>query len=168
MVYHGKESLTWFSATGATAVDTLPTSGGATVTAGQTVALVLDPAAITSLSNYNLNQLKFRIYRYGYAGAAAPTSRKDFSFLAEIGMPASSTSKYVDNGFSIPGSDTAFHITESKNGAKAWFMAQLLPLMRREGLPEYVMGSPLALLWFAAPILLVPRHHIVIRNIGRA
>lgn len=72
-----------------------------------------------------------------------------------------------DNGMYIPGTDNAFLITEKRNGTNGWFMAELLPLMRCIGLPSLPMADPLVMLWFACPILLVPRHHVWIRNIGR-
>ena len=73
-----------------------------------------------------------------------------------------------DNGMYMPNTDNGFLITTKKNGANGWFLAQLLPLMRRKGLPSFVMGDVLAMLMFVAPVLLVPRHHVWIRNIGRA
>ena len=168
VVFQGKEGTMWVG--GASATNSITSATGTpTTSTNTTIKLALAAAAITSLgTTYPRNQLKVRIYRYGGPGLGAPALISDFDFLMETAFPLTSNTACYDNGFNIPGAAEAFAITESKNGAKGWFMAQLLPLMKREGLPEYVMGSPLAMLWFASPILLVPRHHIYIRNIGRA
>jgi len=114
-------------------------------------------------------QTKFRIYRYGGPNVtAAPTSLSQFSYLMETATPTTGNpTNCYDNGFLMPNTNSAFCITEKKQASKGWFMAQLLPLMRRTGLPAMPMGDPIAMLWFATPILLIPRHHIWIRNIGR-
>lgn len=168
VVYNGKESLPWEH--NATAAGINGTSNAAvTPTAGQVVTIAFTAnatiggnATVSDPQNY-----KVRVYR---TTATGTTVAADWNLLAEAGIPSgtlASLKLVVDNGAFMPGTADAFMVTESKNGAKGWMMAQLTPLMRREGLPEYIMGSPLAMLWFAMPVLLVPKHHIWIRNIGR-
>lgn len=172
VVYQGKESLPWYTGNNAATINTLPTATGQAVTAGQVVKLAIDLTNLTgaTVTAALRKSLKFRFYRFD--GTTAPTSRLQYKFIGECGVAAAASSSVdavlYDNGFTIPGSDNAFLITESKNGAKGWFLAQLLPLMRRKGLASYVMGDPLAMLAFLMPILVVPRHHVWIRNIGRA
>lgn len=165
-VYKGREGLAWIN--NATAANGFASLDAVTVTAGQIVTITIDNTKVnidgTQISGNQWKDLKYRIYRCN----GTPTTMNDFDFLFEMGAAAvDGTSTSYDNGMYMPGTDNAFLITESKNGAKGWFMAQLLPLMKRE-LPHFMLGDPLALLLFAAPILLVPRHHVWIRNIGRA
>jgi hypothetical protein len=167
-VYQGKESLPW--KVGATSAGIAQSSASApAVTASNNVVKLNFHAngliaGVTTLAI--ANQTKIRVYRC----STDSTNAEDWAFLFEAGLSSITIASAVigyDNGMFVPGDSDALLITESKNGAKAWMMAQLLPLMRRQGLPEYVMGSPLAMLWFATPILLAPRHHIWIRNIAR-
>lgn len=168
VVYQGLESLAWVF--GAAAADTVTGATAVTVTAGQIVTCTFDYTKITGLgSTYPRNRVKVRVYRYGGPGAAAPTALSDFDFLFEVGWPTGGTANTsgFDNGFNIPGTDNAFLITEKKGRADGWFWAQLLPMMRRP-LPHLEMGDPVAMLCFGCPILWVPRHHIHVRNVGRA
>jgi len=140
------------------------------VTAGQIVRIILGAGVTgTALGTTPLSHVKFRIYRTGLR-SGPPTSLNDFNLLHETGCntTAATTSISFDNGMYIPGADNAFLLTEKKNGVDAVFLAQLLPLMKRTGLPSKVLSDPLALLLFVAPIILCPRHHIWIRNVGRA
>jgi hypothetical protein len=107
---------------------------------------------------------KFRIYRS--ASVSSVPAAGDYNLLMEVGRSSGSTTIAYDNGFYIPGTDTAFLMTESKAGTDGMMLAQLLPLMLR-ALPNKLMTDPIAILAFIAPIIFVPRHHVIIRNIGR-
>jgi len=154
-----------------TAAGTVGTPTGVAPTATQVVTITITHSNLSgglpsgaSVSDYA--NWKWRVYRF--TGTVATGTVSGLQFLCETGVKSDGSCVVYDNGFNVPGSDNAFLITERKNGAVGWFLAQLLPLMRRQGLPSFIMGDPLALLLFCAPILLVPRHHVWIRNIGRA
>ena len=164
IVVNGLESLPY--AIGVTSVNSLTSPTLINPTAiNSSVTITIGFAGVTQTLN---NSTKFRIYRYGGPGAVAPTSFNQFQFLCDTGAVIGGNTIVYDNGMYIPGADNAFLITTKKNGANGWFLAQLLPLMRRKGLPSFVMGDVLAMLMFVAPVLLVPRHHVWIRNVGRA
>ena len=180
LVYQGIEGPAWiYGKTSAAVSQTSLGSGNATqltTTSGspnvQICADVFNAApGFTSATSGNY---KVRVYRCD--SATAPTSLSQFGCIGEMGCPAASiswastaslTATMWDNGFKLPHGDNAFMITESKGGAKGWFLAQLLPLMRRLGLPALPMGDPVAMLAFIAPVLYVRRHHIWIRNIAK-
>lgn len=152
-VYQGKEGLPVYI-------------NSVTVTAGQIVTITIPNANVTGISSAMAAGLKFRVYR---SAVAASTTATDYALLHETGCSgASGNSVSYDNGMYIPGADAAFALTGQRNGSSGIFLAQLLPLMKRQGLPETVLGTPLAMLLFLAPIVFVPRHHIYIRNIARA
>jgi hypothetical protein len=163
-VYGGRESVAWVL--GASAAGTVTGAAALTVTSGNSVVQIdldLTTPCITGLgSTYSRNLVKFRVYR---CLNTAPGSLADFDFLCDIGCPTSGNARGYDNGMYIAGYDQAFMITESKHGSPGWFLAQLLPLMKRP-LPHLAMADLFALLAFVTPILWVPRHHLYIRNIG--
>lgn len=161
-VLDGKESLPHYFDTGAGA-GSLAAADATAVTAGQIVSVAIDNTKVTGITSSNYTRIKFRIYR-----ATAANSVNDFDLVAEIGCTGDTgLSVYYDNGKDMPGKDTAYLFTKKKNGVDAFMLLQLLPIIKRTGLPAKVLSDPLALLLFCAPILLVPRHHIQIRNIGR-
>jgi len=167
-VVNGKEGLpVAFGTYTSFAANTIPDSafaGVANLSAANVVRGTIDATKLTSVTDYST--LQWRIYRYGGIGAAAPTAYSQFSFLMTTGTPSSGSVIWYDNGMYIPGSDNAFFLTRKKNGSDGLFLAQLMPLMRRLGLPEFVMGTPIAMLLFCCVVLLVPRHHIWIRNLS--
>jgi len=165
IVYQGKESLAWVY--GAAAVDSVTSATGVSVTStNKLVSMSFDYTQITGLgSTYPRNQVKLRVYR---CDTTAPVTMKDFNFLVEVGFhTATANPTAYDNGFLMPGLDNAFQITEKKNGQDGWFLAQLLPMLRRD-LPHLAMADQFVILAFLAPILWVPRHHIWYRNVGRS
>lgn len=109
------------------------------------------------------NLVKYRVYRT--KRNVVPTSLQDFDLLDEVGNPKAGNARLWDNGFNIPGAHRAVLLTKQKNGVQSYFMAELLPLLKR-ALPNLPMANQFALLAFVAPIFLVPRHHTIIRNIG--
>jgi hypothetical protein len=152
---------------GSAGMDNITPTGVTITSTNSIVKFAIDASKITGLGSTVLRKnVKIRVYKY--AGTAPPTRVSQFQYLMDIGCPASGNPTGFDNGMYIPGTDNAFLITEKKHGVNGWFLAQLLPLMKREGLPELLIASPLAMIYFCAPILLVPRHHMWIRNIGRA
>jgi hypothetical protein len=166
-VYQGKEGTVWvFGASSAGTVTGATEITG--LTFGQVVKFVIDGSTpcITGLgSTISRKLVKFRVYRYGGPSAAAPTALNQFGYLCDLGCPTSGNPTGWDNGMYIPGTESAYVITESKGGSPGWFMAQLLPLMKRP-LPHLPMADLFAMLAFVTPILWVPRHHAWIRNIG--
>lgn len=164
LVTDGYESLPW--AYGASASNTLTGATGLTPNGSQIVQMQLAAASVTNLGGtLSRNRTQFRIYRY--TGSTAPTAFSQFSFLMNAGVPTAGDAYAWDNGMYMAGTDNAFLITRSRDGNPAWMLLQLLPLMERE-LPHYAMGDPVAYLWFICAVLLAPRHHIWVRNIGRA
>lgn len=170
-VWAGREGLPWVygsvtngDLTGATAI---------TVTTGNSlVQMVFDTAAtpcITGLgSTYARNLITFRVYRYGGPGVtSAPTAWSQFDLLCTCGVGTSGDTYVYDNGMYMPGSEVAYFLTETKNGADGFFMAELLPILKRP-LPHLAMADLFCLLAFITPILWIPKHHIWVRNIGRA
>jgi hypothetical protein len=134
-------------------------------TAGQIVQIAIDTTTpcITGLgSTYALANTKFRIYR----APSSATSISQFALLGETGCPTAGNATLYDNGYQIPGADQAFLITEQKHGIDGWGFWQLCPLLKRP-LPHTALLEFFVLLLFATPVLRVPRHHIVVRNIGR-
>jgi hypothetical protein len=168
-VYKGFEAAAYILGAGTQAANTISgTPTAITLTAGQITNMVLDPTQITGLgSTYARNLIKFRVYRYGGPGAAAPTQLSQFQFLGETGIPIASNARFYDNGFGIPGTDNAFLITTKKNGEDEWCFANLLPLMQKE-LPVLAMGDQFCILWFTMMLLRNRRRHVWLRNIGRA
>ena len=164
-VYYGREGAAWVFGEAAAGVFT-GASPVTVTTANPVVALTLTSAptaTITGLgTTYPYGITKFRVYR----ASSTAVSLSDFDFLGECGITPTGAAIFYDNGYSVPGSDTAFMFTEAKNGSDGFFMAQLLPLMKR-ALPQTAMSDRFALLAFVTPIVKVPRHHIVIRNIGK-
>lgn len=162
-VYYGREGAAWVYGEAAPGIFT----GAASVTttaATPVAALALAITSITGLgSTYASQIVKFRVYR-AYGTTASYLS--DFDYMGDVGITPTGAVMYYDNGYTIPGSDTAFLFTESKNGSKGIFMAQLLPLLKRP-LPNTELSDRFALLAFVTPIVKVPRHHIIIRNIGK-
>ena len=160
-VYQGLEGVAWVygaatagTATGASSIDP---------SAGQIVQIAISTASITGLgSTYPLNSTKFRVYR----APSTATQMNQFLFLGETGCPTAGNPTLYDNGFTIPGLDTSFLVTQQKNGIDGWGFWQLLPIMKRE-LPHTTMFNMFALLLFATLVLRVPSHHMIIRNIGR-
>ena len=165
-VYGGKEGVAWvFGAAGA---GTVTGATAVTVTGASSIVQVdvdLTTPCITGVgSTYSRSLVKWRLYR---CTGVAPGSLSDFDFVCDIGNPTSGNARGYDNGMYMPGMDQAFMITETKNGSPGWFLAQLLPIMKRP-LPHLAMADLFALLAFVTPILWVPRHHLYIRNIGVA
>ncbi len=171
IVYKGKESALYIYGAGTQAANVISgTPTAVAVTAGNVAQLEFDTTTpqVTGLgTTYPRVNVKFRVYRAGGPGAAAPTRVSDFKYLCDCGTPTSGNARCFDNGFNMPGTDNAFLITTSKNGVKGWAYMQLLPLMQRMGLPALPLADPLVLLWFATILLRVRRHHVHIRNVGR-
>lgn len=168
-VYKGQESALYVYGAGLQAADVISGSPTGLVTAANLVNQIeLDPTVISGLgSTYARKNVKFRLYRFGGPGAAAPTNVSQFQYLAETGIPVAGNTRIYDNGMWIPGTDMAFGITTMKGKRKGWAMYQLLPLMLRP-LPNLPLADPIVLLWFTTLLMRVRRHHVVIRNIGRA
>lgn len=167
-VYNGKESAAIYAGTSANGTATITSAVAITVTAGQIVTITLTHTGVTIPSGATYKDIKFRIYRAPGTISAGSLVLSSFDLLMETGMSSTTTTVCYDNGFYIPGCDNAFLFTQEKDGMSGLFLAQLLPLMRRHGLPEKLLSSPLALLLFATPVVPMPRHHVWIRNIGRA
>jgi hypothetical protein len=165
IVYQGWESLPWVY--GASAAGTLTGASAVTVSTGDPiVALTVDTTtpAVTGLgSTYPRNIVKFRWYR---APSANASSWASYQYLGETGTPIAGNAVLYDNGYSIPGADKSYLITEAKNGISGWGWYQLLPLMKR-ALPNLLMADQFGELLFGTLALMVARHHTVIRNIGR-
>ena len=168
LVASGLESAIWVF--GAASAGTASGATSVTPTAGQIVQIDLLQTVIATIAGLVKSNTKIRIYKY--TGAVQPVSISQFSFLCDSGIPGNATGSVAvsvwDNGMYIEGADNAFLLTEKKNGVDGVFKAQLLPLMKRKGLPELMMASPIGMLLFMALIVLVPRHHVWIRNIKRA
>lgn len=166
VVVNGKESLPLYLKAGAnagTADSTIGNATAVTITSSNALAvLTLTNAGITGA---DASKAKYRIYRTASL-SSAPTSISQFGLLAECGQSNSATTVFYDNGFYIPGTDTAFLLTESKYGNDGIMLAQLLPIMLRS-LPNAILADPIAILAFIAPIVFVPRHHVILRNVGR-
>lgn len=166
-------SLTGGTSVALTASTTIDTNSYVNITAANSLAklTVTHGAAGANLGGTGTKSAaKFRVYRSAMysVNTATTITPNDFDLVGEMAIGTSTSSDFYDNGFIIPGSDNALLMTRSKGRSKAFFLAQLLPMMKRLGLPSKLMSDPLALLLFAAPIMVVPRHHIWIRNIGRA
>lgn len=180
IVYQGLESQAWVvgqtsanfnASTGLNAFTGTPTPF-AVVSATPIVQLEFLATAITlnnvAITSSIYSQAKLRIYRYGGPSqTAAPTLLSQFSFLDECGVnTVGSNPRLYDNGFRIAGYEDAFFFTEKKNGVNGVFIAQLLPLIQREGLPNLMMATPLGMLYFWTFVMLSPRHHFWARNVG--
>jgi len=165
VVAPGLESPAWVY--GASSAGVVTGATGITTSAANPIVQIVLNLSNNPIPGYGstvpVNGIKYRLYR---CDNATPTSMNSFNFLMEFGSPASGNPTAYDNGMYIPGSDNAFLFTEKKNGADGYMFAQLLPLMRRP-LPNLMMGNPLGILLFGCPVLLVRRHHVYIRNIGR-
>ncbi len=181
----GMESEPWVY--GASALGTVSSASGISVTAGQIVTVAIDcdgtPTLVCTGSNVpnatftfaagtasNRGRVKFRIYRYdGGTGNTAPTAVSQFKYLCTCAPYSGSVSGggavAYDNGYSIPGTDTAYLMTEKKNGRDGFMFAMMLPLMKLQ-LPPKLLSVLFGYLLFGTPIWWVPRHHMVIRNIA--
>lgn len=158
-VYYGREGAAFVYGTDGT----VPNATAVAVAAGQIVPVIVAAASLTGLgTTYARSTVKYRVYR----APANAVSLNDFDLLGEMGTPKAGNAVLYDNGMTIPGQDIAFMLTEKKNGSDAYFLAQLLPLLRRP-LPNKLLSDLFGLIAFITPILKVPRHHVVIRNIGR-
>ena len=179
LVYQGKEGAAYVLGTDGTVANaTAVTVSGASPIVKLLLATDTSgtPCLAALASGSFRANAKFRVYRYGGPGTTgAPTNVSQFDYLMDCGIPAGVGQGAVttvaatafDNGMYMPGTEIALFLTEKKGGVDGFFLAQLLPLMRRE-LPHLAMADLFALLAFVAPILWVPRHHILLRNIGRA
>lgn len=178
LVYQGKEGAPWVFGTDGT----VGNATGVSVSSGNPVVKLLlatdtsGVAATLCLAAFGTpgfrTNAKFRVYRYGGPGAgAAPVSVAQFDYLCDVGIPSTGgttiPATVYDNGMYIPGTEIGLFLTEKKGGVPGYFLAQLLPLMKRE-MPHLAMADLFVYIAFVAPILLVPRHHILLRNIGRA
>jgi hypothetical protein len=161
LVIGGLEGSTWIN--GASAANSFSGASAATTSSSNNIVSMTfnNPPSPNILAN-----CKLRIYRTA-ALTSAPTTLSQFQFLVETGFPASGTCTVYDNGYFIPGSDTAFLMTEKKGKGDGFFWAELLPMIRRP-LPHLDLGDPVLMLAFGCPILWVQRHHLELRNIGRA
>ena len=164
-VVNGRESAPFVF--GAAAPNTMTGATAIAVLAGQIVQLELDPTQLTAASGaLKRSQTYFRVYRSltnPSAGPGGPAS--PFQWLMNIGTPTAGNSRGYDNGYRMPGTDTAYLISPENNGSKQVFLGQLLPLMKKI-LPLSAMADQMALLFFGTPIVRVGRFQVVIRNIG--
>lgn len=161
-VYYGREGTAWVYGEASAGLFT----GAASIAITSSLPLAqitVDNTKIIGMgTTISFRVAKYRVYR-------APSTAQylsDFDYLCDVGISTTGVSTVWDNGYVIPGTDTAFLFTEKKNGSDGFFMAQLLPLLKRP-LPQTAMSDRFAMLAFITPILKVPRHHIIIRNIGK-
>ena len=162
-VVNGRESAP--IAFGAAAPNTLTGATAIAVAAGQIVQLELDPTQMVAASgSIKRSQTYFRVYRASAAVTLGGPS-SSFNWLMNVGIPTAGNARGYDNGYRIPGAETAFLLTTENNGSKQVFLGQLLPLMKRI-LPLSAMSDQMALLFFGTPIVRVGRYQIVVRNIG--
>jgi hypothetical protein len=163
-VVNGREGVAWVY--GAASAGTVTGATGIAVTAGQIVQLELDPTQLVVASgSLKRSQTYFRVYRSLASGANITAGASTYLWLSDTGIPTSGNARAFDNGYRIPGSDTAFLLTTENNGSKQVFLGQLLPLMKKI-LPLSAMADQMALLFFGTPIVRVGRFHIIVRNIG--
>jgi hypothetical protein len=171
VVYKGFESAAYVWGAGTQASNVIVgTPSSQLITFGQEILLTFDLTQITGLTtSYARSLVKLRVYRYGGPGTTgAPTMLNQFQFLQETGIPTGgNTTVLYDNGYSMPGTDTALGITSTKGGVPGWAWMNLLPLMQKD-LPILPMAEQFCLLWFTSPLLRVRPHNTAIRNIGRA
>lgn len=138
---------------------------GVAVAQGQIVKVVVNDALVAGGLSASYKQVT-RIRLYSYVGTSAPTALSQFSLVDEFAFPSgSSTATIWDNGMYIPGGDSAFLLTQARDGHKSVNLMQLLPMMKRD-LPNTAMTDRFAMLAFVTPILWVPEHHIIVRNVG--
>ena len=166
LVVNGRESAYW--ANGAAAAGTLTAAAAVTATLGQIIKITVAVASATFGANSYRN-VRFRVYRYSTTGGgAAPTSLSQFNLVEEGGFPAGATNGvFFDNGLFIPGAETAFGLTKTRQGKKCVSYLEMLAPLRRD-LPATALSDQFCVLTFGTPILWTPRHHVQIINIGRA
>lgn len=167
VVYHGRESKVYIYGSGTDGTAGTQTPVAVTPTSAQIVGIAINNANITGISSTNYRNVRFRVYRTTVSPTTAALAR-NMEFVMEIGcMGATGVSIGFDNGMYKPGTDNAFLMTKKRNGVDGFFLAQLLPIIKR-ALPNKALSDPFAYLMFVAPILRTPRHHVWVRNIGHA
>ena len=165
-VTNGRESSPFVY--GAAAPNTLAGATAITVTSGNNVVQIeLDPTQLSPFGGtLKRSQTYFRVYRALSTATILGGPGSQFDWLTNVGCPTAGNARGYDNGYRIPGTDTAFLLTPENNGSKQVFLGQLLPLMKKI-LPLSAMSDQMALLFFGTPIVRVGRFQIVVRNIGR-
>jgi hypothetical protein len=166
VVRNGLESLPWIHGASSAGLAQASSATGVVVTsANNVVRFTVDATVMSGIvasGIYAYTNYKVRLYRC----SSKSTDRNDWALVCDFGLPGASGTIYTyDNGMYIPGYDSAVLFTESRGGAKGVLGLELLPMMKRQ-LPDLDVGAQFAYLYFYAPIMLFPGHHVWVRNIG--